>query len=53
MWKKEKQIQRIKYTIGVPFPEARKMIEASVPAVPSDQSLANVAKPTTITKAHT
>ncbi|KAK2149495.1 hypothetical protein LSH36_449g01022 [Paralvinella palmiformis] len=38
---------------GSTYLEARKMIEASVPAVPSDQSLANVAKPTTITKAHT
>jgi len=50
MWKKEKAIQRIKCTTGVSFLEARKIVEASVPALPSGHSYAKAATSVAVKK---
>ena len=41
MWKKEKEILRIKYTQNIPFPEARKIVEATKYADVSKKNIPN------------
>ena len=35
MWKKDKEIQKIKITHNMSFPEAHRIVEASIPKVPN------------------
>ena len=48
-WKKEKEIQRIKFLRNASFPEARKIVEVSNPAPPSGQSYASSSTQTNLT----
>ena len=41
-WLEEKEVQRLKHTLGISFPEARKRLQ---PTVPVQQSYASVAQP--------
>jgi len=47
VWRRENEIQLIKCTIGMSFPEARKIVQTSVPTLPSGQSYGKLAEPIT------